>query len=435
MTSKVQRRLPTGLLLFVVATVIASAHIGRASLWFDEAFSIDLARMPAGAFWHTLATKEANQSAYFLLLRIWPFHGDVGARSLSALLTGATAPLLWGLGRRLFDERTGLLAALLFAVLPFTLQASQEARGYSLLMLAATAASYLLIRACASGGFWWGAYVLSAGLLPYVHFFGLFVLVAHALWLFAVPEALGRGLQSLGLATGLAAPMLVFFTIHHDAAQVAWLHRPHWAAVAEGFDAIGTRFWVGAAAVGLALVGIALGARSHRRATLLVGLWLLTGPVLAIGYSLAVAPIYQVRYLAGQAPAMALLVAVILDRVGRRSITIAVLAGLLVVTRGHHGPLVHEDWRSADALLRQEFRSGDQVMTFPSYLAPAASVYGHGSYGEVDPVTRPATADRVWVLSFGRVMPTPAGYAIMSSQTPAGFRLTLLVRVTPPADR
>ena len=48
------------------------------------------------------------------------------------LAFGAAVPAVWLAGRRLFDERTGLFAALLFTLNGFALEYAQEARGYML---------------------------------------------------------------------------------------------------------------------------------------------------------------------------------------------------------------------------------------------------------------------------------------------------------------
>ena len=64
----------------VVAVAVAFGlglyHLSSRSLWGDEAFSVTLARKPAGEFWHVVATSQANMSLYYVLLRGWIKLGD-----------------------------------------------------------------------------------------------------------------------------------------------------------------------------------------------------------------------------------------------------------------------------------------------------------------------------------------------------------------------
>ena len=70
-------RVRSGLITAALATfaVVVGCHeLGKPSLWFDEAFSVDMATRPFDSFVSLAADREANQSLYYLALRIWPFH-------------------------------------------------------------------------------------------------------------------------------------------------------------------------------------------------------------------------------------------------------------------------------------------------------------------------------------------------------------------------
>ncbi len=56
----------------------------------------------------------------FVLGALFTFVGDsiTSAQVLNAVLSAATVPIVYALGRRIFDHRTGLISALLFAVFP-----------------------------------------------------------------------------------------------------------------------------------------------------------------------------------------------------------------------------------------------------------------------------------------------------------------------------
>ncbi|MFQ6100879.1 MAG: glycosyltransferase family 39 protein [Anaerolineae bacterium] len=92
---------------------------------------------------------DQHPPLYYLLLHFWLAlfgDGEVAVRALSALLGTLTIPALYLLGRRLADEKVGLLAALLLAVSPFHVRFAQETRMYTLLALNASLALCALVR-------------------------------------------------------------------------------------------------------------------------------------------------------------------------------------------------------------------------------------------------------------------------------------------------
>ena len=124
-------------------------HIGSKGLWLDEAFSVWMGRQPVGEMLGWLVRIDQHPPLYYLLLHFWmALLGDDPAtvRALSALFGTLTIPIIYLLGRRLADEKVGLLAALLLAVSPFHVRFAQETRMYTLLALNASLALYALVR-------------------------------------------------------------------------------------------------------------------------------------------------------------------------------------------------------------------------------------------------------------------------------------------------
>src|SRR5438105_13820420 len=101
--------------LMLISAVLCLVFLAKKPFWFDEAFSVELARFN----WHNFAglvwKREGNMALYYLLLRGWaPFgHSPFFFRSLSVLPAVATVPVVYWLGRRLYDARVGLIAAML----------------------------------------------------------------------------------------------------------------------------------------------------------------------------------------------------------------------------------------------------------------------------------------------------------------------------------
>jgi len=105
---------------------------------------------------------------------------EAAVRSLSACAAACAVPALYGLGRRLFGERTGVTAALLLALNPLFVQHAQNARSYGLLV-ALTLSSFLFVEArrhpsSPSGG----GYAATTGALAiYAHYVAAYVVLVH----------------------------------------------------------------------------------------------------------------------------------------------------------------------------------------------------------------------------------------------------------------
>ena len=133
--------------------------ISGASLWTDEGYSIWFAQQSFGELWGEIARNEYNPTLYYILLKAWmSVFGEsvTSIRSLSAVVNTMTIPFVYLSARWALRSPQAPLAAMLAAVL-FTLalaelRYAQEARTYTLCVLAvamATAATIRIIGALA----------------------------------------------------------------------------------------------------------------------------------------------------------------------------------------------------------------------------------------------------------------------------------------------
>ena len=67
----------TLVLLFVTCVVVRLVCLACKPFWFDEAFSVEVARINWPNFLNLLWWREANMSLYYMVLRGW-LHGAVG---------------------------------------------------------------------------------------------------------------------------------------------------------------------------------------------------------------------------------------------------------------------------------------------------------------------------------------------------------------------
>jgi mannosyltransferase len=226
-------------LLAAAATVLRFLLLTRKPFWFDESFSVEVARLSWHDFLRLLWWREANMSLYYVLLRGWLHFGfsPFFIRSLSVLASLATLPAVFWLGSKLFDRRVGLIAVALMSCNAYHIRYAQEARSYSLFVLLATLSSGFFVAcvrepALAERKRW--RYVLASVLAVYAHFYALLLVAAQ--WLsvrrlegtqqsgarVAIPSALRRGWIWIGVAV---LPVLAFVG-KTGAGQIKWIPRP-----------------------------------------------------------------------------------------------------------------------------------------------------------------------------------------------------------------
>ncbi|MFD3581194.1 glycosyltransferase family 39 protein [Streptomyces sp. NPDC058683] len=210
----------------VLSLALGLWGIGRdGALWRDEVVSYDLSRRELPDLTRTLERADAVHGLYYLLLhalfRLFPGADPLLVLRLpSVLAVAVTAGLLTLLGARYAGPRAGLLAGLVFAVLPPVQRYAQEGRSYALVCALVVWATCLLVRAVDTGTAraWagYGAVLLTACLL---HEFAVLVLAAHAV---AVPrEARRAWLRTVCPVVAALAPLAVLSM--RQSAQVAWI--------------------------------------------------------------------------------------------------------------------------------------------------------------------------------------------------------------------
>ncbi len=216
--------------LLVLVTLLALGlrlhRLDAQSLWYDEGFSVYLARMDLHQITERTAA-DIQPPLYYYLLHGWiRILGDAERtlRGLSVLFGVLTVPLIYAGAVALFRSRlTGILASLLVAVSPLHLWYSQEVRMYSLLTFLCLLSSYLLLLVLREEGRWraaalWAAYTLASIAALYTHYFAFSILAFQGVYLLL--DWWGRDLRPRHLILGAVASG-VFLLL----AYVPWL--PH----------------------------------------------------------------------------------------------------------------------------------------------------------------------------------------------------------------
>src|SRR5215469_5674181 len=115
------------LLLLAAGTTARFLYLAGKPFWFDETFSVEVARLDWRNFLHLLWWREANMSLYYALLQIWLHFGQSPffIRSLSAIIASATVPAIYWLGSMLYGRRVALIAAALLALNGYDIRYAQ----------------------------------------------------------------------------------------------------------------------------------------------------------------------------------------------------------------------------------------------------------------------------------------------------------------------
>jgi mannosyltransferase len=403
----------------LTALAVGGYQLGGPSLWRDEAYTVSAAQRPVGQIFAMVGHVDAVHGPYYLCMHfVMGLLGtsEVALRLPSLLGMGIAAGFTAAIGRRLArlselpaPSVTGLAAGLIFAAAPQTTYYAQDARPYGPVIMFATIATYLLIRAVADDRWrWWASYGAAIALTGLFNVFALLLVAAHGLTLLLARRQARRGRPAAGQSqeetTQVHGPSLSRWLIMVAAAVVvlapmiylgyqqghtlSWATRPGPRAIARLVASFaGAERLIPLMAL-LALGGAAAGWRSRRPGQLtLTGVtlpWLVVPPAILISVS-QVHPAYVERYVVFCLPALAVLCAAGLaglarlaaaSRIGRlrpalawlpSAVVVAVLSVLLAgpqqtIRQSSARP---DNLRAAAAIVAANARPGDVVFYVP----------------------------------------------------------------------
>jgi len=235
-----------GLLVFGVALVFDLHNLGTPSIWFDEAFSVELARQPLPLLWHIIWGPEPNMELYYLFLHFWlGLTGLLGfnpveavVRLPSAVFAGLASVMVFLLGRRYLGLIAGITGAGLFTLNYLQLTYAQQTRTYSLQLFLTCIAWYALFAILTRETHtkrWWACFILANTLAVYAHLFSILIIVAQLVafagllvlpgpWRAVARRRLRPFIASLLLTGVLISPMLLESL---RGPKTGWLPIPH----------------------------------------------------------------------------------------------------------------------------------------------------------------------------------------------------------------
>ena len=193
-----QTEKPTWLERYFIWIVIGSAVIAMAislaiglaqSVWFDEAYSVLVAKQPLGHLLY-LTGLDTHPPFYYLLLKAWASifgWGELALRSLSVLMMGGAVAIGGLLVKRTFGIKAAIITLPFVVLSPFLLRYGFELRPYTLASLIGIVATYVLVVAQGSQGrkktLFYVFYALLVALGMYSLYYMALLWIAHVVWL------------------------------------------------------------------------------------------------------------------------------------------------------------------------------------------------------------------------------------------------------------
>ncbi|HEV2661446.1 MAG TPA: glycosyltransferase family 39 protein [Ktedonobacteraceae bacterium] len=455
-------------MLFFVALGFDLYRLGAPSIWYDEAFSVELARLPLPQLWHIISGPEPNMELYYLFLHFWL--GLTGALCLhatefvvrlpSAVFAALSTVVVFLLGRRFIGTIAGFAGAGFYLLNNLQLVYAQQTRAYSLQLLLICIAWYALLSALSTPSRrWWACYIVATTLAVYTHLFSVLILLAQVVMfagLLILPGERQKSLRrlrgfllSLAITGVLIIPMLL---VSRNGSKTGWLPIPHLSDVYHLLLTISanSRLYLLAIAAccafGLLVVclcslpaGRALLQRNtlhdeksaqtmHSLLPIALALvcWLVVPIVASYVISYTPTRLFSSRYLVTIVPALALLMGLGIAALGRRGVSQVAITLILLLLFARYVPLYYqsaqvEDWNTTTHWLQQRYQANDGMVCYANSQGCQISVeYYLHAYPSAAHFTPDSPGAYSWT-NFGPVDPVAGYEAAVDPQALAAY--------------
>lgn len=344
---------------------------------------------------HTVAGGlESSPPLFFVLAWLSAKLGNptIWMRLPSLILSTATVPLLYLVGRETVGRSGAVIGSAIIAVSPFAVFYGVEGRPYATLTFLVVLATLALVRAVQSGRWrWWVTYAVAAAAAAYTHYTAVFALAVQAAWgLWMCRHRPARPVIAIIGAAVLYAPwlpklhgtllgvyaLLEPLSVHNVLNDLAHLIPGYPLANLHRVPTVGGYIALAVCVVaGFACAGRRVARRMGDDRPWHVGLiaaLALASPVGVLLYSILRTDIWGARNMWASIPAIALMIGwalAAIPRSARLGAVAVVLAVLLAGTiRSFGGRYTRPPYRNAAELLDRVAAPRDPIVVYPAYL-------------------------------------------------------------------
>lgn len=409
--------------ILTLALILRLVSLADHSLWYDEAFSVLFAQSDINTMLSGTVSAVEHPLLYYLTLKVWMalFGASAFAVRLWSVTTGvATIGIIYLIGRDLFSQQTGLVAAFITAVASFHLQYSQETRMYSLLALLLMAATWCYLCGSDKGvtqaewsqtlpykkhrvWLWWIAFGILAGLAMHTQYLAAFYLAPLGLYPLIKRDWRTFGRMTVGavIAAIIFLPFLINLPTQLSNLNANyWINRPtlaqplislgifmggyHEFTLTSALIVYGGALFV---AVWLLLQNAIYLRRPRRKSesnneNLLFVLWLFIAPVAFMWAFSQFVPVYLERALIASVMMLYLLLAWLFTRAGMPRLIqwlliliVAVVFIISDVAQYQVNSFPYSPVNGAMAYIRDNLESGDVVIHMNKLTVLSGEVY------------------------------------------------------------
>lgn len=228
------------IIILAVALILRLVLINQ-SLWLDEAINVNNA---ATLSFHDLllnySLADFHPPLYHAILKIWILfagQSEIAVRIPSVIFGVATVYVTYLLAKKLYEEKTALIAATLMATAPLAIYYSQEARMYAAAAAAASLSVYFFISILKSDKLQnWIGFIASTTIMLYLDYLPYLLLPAYFVYLFTndrlvKKHTLHAFLPAAIIIAFFLTPWLVLFPQQIQNGLSAAAISPAWAQV------------------------------------------------------------------------------------------------------------------------------------------------------------------------------------------------------------
>ncbi|MCF8276059.1 MAG: glycosyltransferase family 39 protein [Flavobacteriales bacterium] len=367
------------LALVVLALAFHSLNLQNASYELDEAVHI----------WHAQksyaqvveqASNDPNPPIYNLIISTWvKVFGvsEFSTRFFSVLMGALGVAVMFLLGSRNFGLSVGIMAALFYCFSPIQFRFTHLARPYSMLMVSVMLSYGLLLEILKSPTKWrlfW--YYFFTTLMIYVHPTSVFNLVAQGFIVIYNRHTDFREMVKLFLPMFAAAATFGIWVLsipYFERDDAMWFGPPDWQAIYYVIKVFfgSTELVLAQILLLIILVIVAIRKRpiQFNKDLVFVLLWGVVPFVASIAFSHVIKPIFQDKYILSVQPAVMLLLALSIDRLGHRAMRSVALASvvLLFALQIDITPNAEDDWKRAVEYVNPLHTENSMILIDPWY--------------------------------------------------------------------
>lgn len=184
------------ILILLVGLILRLVNLNQ-SLWLDEAINAVFVRsLDLKSLIFNYSLSDFHPPLYHILMKGWVIlfgSSEIALRMPSVILGVASIYVIYKIGKKLFDEKTALVAATLLATAPLHIYYSQEARMYMLASFFATVSVYFFISLIKEDKLKnWAGFIISTALLLYSDYLPYLMILVYLFYLFLYKKSIKK---------------------------------------------------------------------------------------------------------------------------------------------------------------------------------------------------------------------------------------------------